>query len=709
MKKQIIYPLVALLIMQSLSLFAQTSNPFMEYRWINPTISSNSLHTIDCDGDMVMVGGDNGFVSMNKYLGFSYPGTINTAHDIIGIFFGSNNSNACIFDEDGNVFFPAMNDPKKIGVPNVEYNKVAFDKVKNQYWMVGEKGNYSKGVEQTWQKAKITGLDEDLTAAFFINGMGYFGTDKGTICVTDGSSWTKQTVIADKKIHDIAFADENHGFAVCEYGNILIYNSSSKTWATKNLGITEHLNAIYFLDANNGYIVGDMGTIFMTKDAGTTWTNVDNPDVSTNLYAVKSNAAGDVYIAGAYGTLLVIEKANSKINILSKSVTSTNINSITSSNSTAGIDNFIAVGNNNTILYRKYNDNTLYKTKLADKGSSLKINTVAAISEQVAFLGTDDGQVYKTLNGGETWANIGIDNKRSIKNMKFKKDLNSEAYMGIFVGDKNLIYTTHNSGKNWVATSANINKDINAVDFHGDIAVAVGDKGHIIVSSNKGETWMSISEQINAPIDITTVDFNAVAFANIGNLIYVGGDKGILAQFNMATNEIKIIDLQTTKDITSIEFDVFGSKGSITTEGGEVYVTHNGGNTWQKANSYTSTSINAACIKAYDHNTIIYLCGNMGNIMSYTLISGSVEGNDLLPMNTISFYPNPASEILNIEKTDISKAEIYDINYKLLASPAVQSNGNTSFINIQNIASGSYILKLISSEGGAEYIKFIKQ
>jgi hypothetical protein len=90
--------------------------------------------------------------------------------------------------------------------------------------------------------------------------------------------------------------------------------------------------------------------------------------------------------------------------------------------------------------------------------------------------------------------------------------------------------------------------------------------------------------------------------------------------------------------------------------------------------------------------------------------SVGLKENDL--KNNINIYPNPTSNIINIEAstssaTDKLKIEISNVIGQVLISEN-QTNQRSSF-NIQNFPSGLYFIKLISEDNVIETRKIIKE
>ena len=73
--------------------------------------------------------------------------------------------------------------------------------------------------------------------------------------------------------------------------------------------------------------------------------------------------------------------------------------------------------------------------------------------------------------------------------------------------------------------------------------------------------------------------------------------------------------------------------------------------------------------------------------------------------NTISLYPNPAQEVLNVSSANsITKIEVYD-----LLSKKVASNNNAKNINVAALGKGVYVVKVAQENGSVVAKRFIKQ
>jgi hypothetical protein len=73
--------------------------------------------------------------------------------------------------------------------------------------------------------------------------------------------------------------------------------------------------------------------------------------------------------------------------------------------------------------------------------------------------------------------------------------------------------------------------------------------------------------------------------------------------------------------------------------------------------------------------------------------------------NTISLYPNPVMDVLNVSSSNsITKIEVYDFLGKKVAS-----NNNASDVNVSALGKGAYIVKVVQENGSVIAKQFIKE
>ena len=133
-------------------------------------------------------------------------------------------------------------------------------------------------------------------------------------------------------------------------------------------------------------------------------------------------------------------------------------------------------------------------------------------------------------------------------------------------------------------------------------------------------------------------------------------------------------------------------------------------------NSSAVLSYQATDTKPYSGNTYYRLkqVDKNGKISYSNIVS--IKGDKVNNLVISDVYPNPASNILNMvvasPNDEMVSVVVTDITGKILQKQATQINsGNNSLkLNVSHLASGSYLLKLVCSNGcNSATIKFVKQ
>jgi uncharacterized protein YjdB len=98
-------------------------------------------------------------------------------------------------------------------------------------------------------------------------------------------------------------------------------------------------------------------------------------------------------------------------------------------------------------------------------------------------------------------------------------------------------------------------------------------------------------------------------------------------------------------------------------------------------------------------NTALY-----GQTEYYTLTVTGAAGTPHFEANSVSVYPNPVADVLNIETAqDVLLAEVYSAQgQKVLAA-------NSNAINVSGLASGIYVVRVVLQNGASQNIKIVKQ
>lgn len=110
-------------------------------------------------------------------------------------------------------------------------------------------------------------------------------------------------------------------------------------------------------------------------------------------------------------------------------------------------------------------------------------------------------------------------------------------------------------------------------------------------------------------------------------------------------------------------------------------------------------------IEVVDNQYKLTITNNDGNWLIYNSISLS---NPTFNENTLSLYPNPIQNILNIQNTasNLFKVQIYDLNGRLLQNHSLQSQEVS--LDVSDLLSGVYLVVLENEIGNQISRKIVK-
>lgn len=110
----------------------------------------------------------------------------------------------------------------------------------------------------------------------------------------------------------------------------------------------------------------------------------------------------------------------------------------------------------------------------------------------------------------------------------------------------------------------------------------------------------------------------------------------------------------------------------------------------------------------------IFLIHGMGCIVTDTInvsFTAACLSNEEAELATISVYPNPTTDYLNI-KIDANNSSNWDVKVLDMNGRIVRNttfSGNAYNMNISEFATGIYTLKLVSDKGEIQNIRIIKK
>lgn len=235
---------------------------------------------------------------------------------------------------------------------------------------------------------------------------------------------------------------------------------------------SQGFNSISTSDGINVIAVGDNGLVFRTSNGGNSWSqNIYGSESFKSVTTINDN----VWISGTNGKLFKTFKTNSPLNEVQLTTTKT-------------------------------------------------LKSVHFVNDQLGFTCGEDGQLFRTTNGGSFWAafNAGISLTNDLNSVHFKDENN-----GVAVGEAGSVYITTNSGVTWTSLNAGTTRNLLKVLYLNDGIVISGEWGTLL--TRVGVNWNSI------PVRNIT-DIRGITGTSLNNLRICGGGGFIRNNLNGSNN-----------------------------------------------------------------------------------------------------------------------------------------------------------------------------
>lgn len=251
--------------------------------------------------------------------------------------------------------------------------------------------------------------------------------------------------------------------------------------------------------------------------------------------------------------------------------------------------------------------------------------------------------------------------------------------------------------------------------FGADANNAVAARGsRVHKTTNGGTSWTEISNGLSTLNVNADIIFKLVENPLNTNQMSISSNKGIYTTIDGGANWTRVSNTWA-----------HNVKHSTVTNGQIMVATHDSQDTtfalrYSKDNGQTWTEIAAEELMYlsstnilgstdfhfYDEFADVYVTTSGLGVVKFTvdLTTLKVIDSDLLAKNSTVVYPNPATDVVNIEsKENVTSVEIIGLSgQKLLNSTSKQ-------INVSHLNKGIYIVKVLLSNGKTETHKLVKK
>jgi photosystem II stability/assembly factor-like uncharacterized protein len=285
------------------------------------------------------------------------------------------------------------------------------------------------------------------------------------------------------------------------------------------------LHNVHFVDQRHGFIVGDHGTVLRTSDGGS-WEKLDIsivPDPAPSLWAVTSDAAGNVYIGGGGvpdGTGGVLWRSTD----LGDSWTDISME--------AGFDivelyftdatTVFAVGDSGHVgwtidrraVIRKSEDAGQTWRTVANvdsrtaPGLGVCMRDIQFVSRDTGFAVGEHGVLLRSVDGGESWEHLDSWYHADYYGLHFFPD-----GKGLLYGESSSMPHTTDGGVTWDTLGHNWGYILDTYFVRPELGFACN-KG-IERTTDRGKSWTwDVLETVNPDFPAQTPQFQAMTFAD---------------------------------------------------------------------------------------------------------------------------------------------------------------------------------------------------
>jgi hypothetical protein len=203
--------------------------------------------------------------------------------------------------------------------------------------------------------------------------------------------------------------------------------------------------------AKGGHAYADFDSV--DADDTTAWAVVTSGYVAAKgPRAIWSRSASRTFVAAAGGYIYLMTDPTLAVSVLTDgSVTTQQLNDIHGNGNTV-----VAVGGSNAVVVSTNGGDSFYL--VTGPAVGIALNAVWVMSSNVWFVGTANGQLYYTTNGGSSWTQISLPSGiTTIEDIHFD-DIDVIGYLTVQKGATAQVYRSTDSGHSWQNTAPSVDK-----------------------------------------------------------------------------------------------------------------------------------------------------------------------------------------------------------------------------------------------------------
>lgn len=555
-----------------------------------------------------------------------------------------------------------------------------------------------------------------------------------SVSADDGKTWQQLQALNHVTHYTVSFPTASTGFICSSYQNFKTRDGGI-SW--KPVSWTTTVGTAQFLDETTA-LFANSKSIYRSTDGGETITEVFTPVMDNNdykplgeLYAATKdlvftyNYGSSIYRSTDGGLTWTYMPFGESITIIDMYFLSADLGFV--------MDLFGSV--------YKTTDRGVSWTKIyaRDPLSSTVFRSICFVNEQTGYKGGKN--FSKTTDGGVTWQDIFVQFNGEVQELNFMSEQH-----GYVITTSGTLFETLDGGASWVQLYLYDAQKPTAVDFRGDNIYMVGEEGYVAQYKNKRASplrpgYIAGKEVVCAgdvQIYSLPVNYGGSYSWDIQGVPVKDSPSSVELYFKNAgdyTLHVKSYNECGTSEtrtlavkVEDIEAPVIMGETTVEANSEHVYTVENrdadnlyrwsvdksAGYTvddqndqvsvvWPKAEVETQGSIRVFATNTRNG------CRKRGDDVTVNVaVMVGVEEN---LAESISVYPNPADNVINIEAgaVPLYMAELHDLNGKVLLKRPLQSFHGDDRINVTQLPRGLYLLKLYSRDNIVITKKIVKR
>jgi ELWxxDGT repeat protein len=617
----------------------------------------------------------------------------------------------------------------------------------------------------TWtlkNRDTITPVETPIT--FYNANFGFYANAQTLYRTTNGGeTWSASLTPGGLGLRNISIADQNTAYTTGIGMPLYKTTDGGATWTSTNFGSNQIILSIHFFDALNGLAGGTSGLLLRTTDGGQTWTQLSTSmqlDILNFQFADKLHGYAYTAYDGGEGGSLIYETTDGGLTwtqIFQPSdlygspgftindgqlfivgngglLMKLNATSLPPVNAGYIAGDTIVVSGVKTVYSVPAVQNTYYKWTIAGAQSVEYHNNQVIVSWQNAGKYTLQATPYNScLNGQSRTINVDVEDMPNPQVTGPDTVVNYAA---------NVIYTTPASTNlfSWAATG---NVSITPLSNQATVNWSKAGNGVVTVVETNSDLNMQKSSVLNVVIQQGKVSLPDSNFTvSVTSASCIGSANGAIS--------IKAQDpLSYTAAITgpggfskSLTFTDSLTINSLDTGAYNVCIGIAGNNQFQQCYSVTVTQPKALSAYAVVNQTTRTVTIDLAGANTYYInLNGQIHQTNanqvnlplnngpnqleiytdkpcqgkiqkVVDMNTITVYPVPFTNVLNIDlggsQVSTARVIIADTFGKIVYNNDATNNNGKLQMNTSNLTIGTYILKLTLGSTSVSF-KVLKQ